>query len=308
VPHIIASLMVTNLLFGEVRWPFISELYEYMLSLFTTRGVGKAVRNLKAPKFVVTPKTAQLDREFISELAQPYYFLLLITIVTLGVGVYRYINFPADQDASIINLGWETFNLIVLLGALGALLERRQRRGAPRVPVKLPASIICDGTSIPCCLTDVSVTGVRLGISAKHLDALSATQRWIIGFNNPATKANSRVPVVPVSLPKSKEKGAAEMPVGVRFAAATQQEKKDVVALVHGDSDRWEHYLLQRDKGVSVLRGLWILLTIGAVHTLRHLHWIVIQGAQVLFVLIVSTMRPVIAWIGAVASGTSSRP
>jgi len=308
LPHIVASLMATNLLFGEVRWPFISELYEYMLSLFTTRGVGKALRNLKTPKFVVTPKTAQLDREFISELAPPYYFLLLITIATLGAGVYRYMNFPANQDATIINIGWETFNLIILLGALGALLERRQRRGAPRVPVELPASIVSSGMSIPCCLTDVSVTGVRLSVSAEHLDALSVTQRWVIDFNNPATRANSRVPVVPVSFPKTKDKGAAEMLVRVRFAAATQQEKEDVVALVHGDSNRWENYLLQRDKGVSVLRGLWVLLKIGGVHTLRHLHWIVIQGAQVLYILIVNTARAFIAWIGAVASGASPRP
>lgn len=308
LPHIFASLMVTNLLFGKVRWPFISELYEYMLSLFTTQGVGKALRNLKAPKFVVTPKTAQLDREFISELAKPYYFLLLITIATLGVGIFRYFALPADQDATIINMGWETFNLIILLAALGALLERRQRRGAPRVPVELKADIVSGETSIPCRLTDVSVTGVRLSVSTVHVDALQNLQRWVIHFNNPATKSLSSVPVVPVSSPIKENTGAKEILVGVRFAAATQQEKEDVVTLVHGDSSRWEDYLLKRDKGVSVVRGLWTLLRIGTVHTLRHLHWVVIRGIQGLFAVIANTTRQFIAWLESVASGSSSRP
>jgi cellulose synthase (UDP-forming) len=308
LPHIFASLMITNLFFGKVRWPFISELYEYMLSLFTTRGVGKAMRNLKAPSFVVTPKTAQLDREFISELARPYYLLLLITILTLGVGVYRYLNFPADQDATIINMGWETFNLIILLGALGALLERRQRRGAPRVAVDLPATIISADISIPCRLSDVSVTGVRLGFNPEHLDALQGMKHWVMNFKNPATGTNSSVPVVPVSLPGKTKNGAMEVLVGVRFAAATQQEKQDVVTLVHGDSDRWANYLLQRDKGVSILRGLWTLLKIGTVHTLRHLHWVVIKGMQGFFVLTVNTVKQVMAWLNAVVSGASSRP
>jgi len=130
VPHLLAVFMVSDFLFGRVRWSFVSELYELMQSVFTLPAIAKVFMNPRAPQFKVTTKGETLDRDFISPLAKPFYIFLLLNTVALTFGAFRLVTQPEDRFPTSITMVWAAFNVFILLASMGALLERRQRRGA----------------------------------------------------------------------------------------------------------------------------------------------------------------------------------
>ena len=68
-----ANMLMQNYLYGTVRWPWISELYEYVQSLFLARGIISVFLNPRSPTFEVTAKGQTLDNDHLSGLARPYF-------------------------------------------------------------------------------------------------------------------------------------------------------------------------------------------------------------------------------------------
>ena len=66
VPHIIASMIYSNLMYGRTRWPLINELYELALAPFLALAVIKTFLNPRKPTFNVTAKGETLSDDFIS--------------------------------------------------------------------------------------------------------------------------------------------------------------------------------------------------------------------------------------------------
>lgn len=73
LPYFIASMYATGVLFGKIRWPFASYVYEVMQSFFSLSAVWRTIRNPRAPDFKVTPKGEQSSFDYISPLAGPFY-------------------------------------------------------------------------------------------------------------------------------------------------------------------------------------------------------------------------------------------
>jgi len=73
-PALIASLVSTQHFYGRVRWPFMSQLYEVIQSIYVTMGLIEVARNPRSPSFKVTPKGEVLSKKFISSLTMPFYF------------------------------------------------------------------------------------------------------------------------------------------------------------------------------------------------------------------------------------------
>ena len=279
LPHLLASWLVTDMLFGKFRWPFVSELYEYMLAVFTTRAVAQTLLNVRAPRFVVTPKQVCVESDAVSHLARPFYLLLLIALVTLGFGVYRLQAFPEELDSIVINLVWEGFNFIVLLGALGALLERRQRRWMPRLNVNLLAHLSGDAGQCLGALRDVSLRGARLvttpraGIRLRPGENIQV--RVFNGVTGRPVLLNARVQGQRCR--PCAQQGFIEQ--GIVFTPWDLYEKQQLVILLYGSSRRWRNDLAGRDRYIGLLGGIGLLLAKGAIHTVRHLHWVVWHGA-----------------------------
>lgn len=261
LPHIIAGLLVTDHLFGRVRWAFVSELYEYMQALFSLRAINKVVRAPRSPHFLVTPKGETLEAEQVSALARPFYVLFAITVASLAMGIWRFFNLPAERDVVIITMAWECFNLAIILGALGALLERRQRRAQPRVPLAAPAVLHVGGVAVPCTVDDVSIGGARITFAAGVPGSLSPPLE--LEVQNAALRRRSRFPVTALS-------AGGERSIGVRPRALELAAQAEWVALVHGDSERWRDMLKARDRRVGVARGAVFLLRSGVRHSAQH--------------------------------------
>ena len=79
LPHVLATYIVSNLLFGRTRWPLISELYEIVQCLFSFVAVCRVLVNPRKPSFLVTPKGATMEDDFLSPLAMPFYILFVLT-------------------------------------------------------------------------------------------------------------------------------------------------------------------------------------------------------------------------------------
>lgn len=263
LPHFIASMYATSVLFGKVRWPFISAIYEVMQSLFSLGAVTLAIRNPHAPSFKVTPKREQLDRDYISPLAGPFYFIFLILTAAMAAGFYRiYFGNPLDIPVDIVTMLWNLFNYLIILASLGALYERRQRRQAPRMPANLPADLtLLDGTVIPGRVIDLSVGGAAF-ISRQKIPPIPRDASLRLRVQNKSLGRPSDLKVMARSRGRS---------LGLAFAIEDDEALKEVVSLVHGDSERWKSFWDSRLKPVGVLRSLVILVLRGMVNFGRYL-------------------------------------
>jgi cellulose synthase (UDP-forming) len=131
--YIVAVLLVQNTMFGRVRWPWVSELYEYVQSPHLARAILSVLLDPRAPKFDVTAKGQRLERDHVSELAKPFYAIFGVLAVAFVYSVYRWIEEPQLRDLIAVVGLWNVFNLGLAGIGLGVVSERRERRGVRRM-------------------------------------------------------------------------------------------------------------------------------------------------------------------------------
>ncbi|SEP75143.1 cellulose synthase (UDP-forming) [Ectothiorhodospira magna] len=258
VPHVIATYIIADMLYGRKRWPLVSELYEVMQCLFSLVAIFKVLLNPRKPAFMVTPKGETLDEETISPLAWPFYVLFVLTLVGFAFGIYRLTAYPLTRDMTIVVLLWNTFNFVTLLGAIGALLERRQRRGSPRMPSQEIGMIEgAGGSPVPCDIMDLSATGARLKPVPDATNGLDPGEKLVLStYSQPLNRRVS----LPVRICSRSESHGVEL--GVKFEGMSPQQTDDAVALSYGDTARWLYFQERRSRPVSFFQGLTMMLSL----------------------------------------------
>ncbi len=266
IPHMIAVLTVSNFLYGKVRWSFVSELYELIQSIYTMPAILATFLNPRAPTFNVTPKGEQLSRDFISPLIIPFYLLAAINVGTIIAGIIRLNTTTADIYPIAITLFWSVFNAVLLLGTLGAMLERKQRRASPRMPAKMNGQLIFDEKSIPVKITDLSLGGCKLamkGVTEHTFDKASAV------FLQVEVGADRIEHLFHLELRNLRpDDFGDEMLLGASFDHLSLEERKAKVRLVTGSSMRWVEFQKRRESRLGVLGSFVCLAYIGVKHTL----------------------------------------
>lgn len=271
LPHVAAAVIVSDFLFGRVRWAFVSELYELTQSLYALSGLLRVIRSPRSPSFMVTPKGEQRDEDFISELSKPFYVLYLLALASLSFGVWRYFAFPLERDTVIITLSWELFNLVLLNGVMGVMLERKQRRQAPRMPAYEHASLHVSGyPPIPCAIGDISAGGIKLEFDR---DISWPEGEAMLQVHINVLEQDVMLPLQP--------KSRASRSIGFAFAPRTLAERRQVVALAFGDSQRWVRFRQAREaRSKGIFAAFGFLVALGAQGALSHLHVIVQEGLR----------------------------
>lgn len=169
LPHMIHASLTNSHIQGKYRHSFWSEIYETVLAWYIARPTTVALFNPHKGSFNVTAKGGLVERQYVDwTISRPYLLLVLLNVVGLGMGVWRFFHGPENEMLTVIvSVAWVVYNLMILGGAVAVSVETRQLRKAHRVQISMPAALSRrDGHLYPCTLTDYSDGGV--GITLKH--------------------------------------------------------------------------------------------------------------------------------------------
>jgi cellulose synthase (UDP-forming) len=156
VTYLIASEILRNYLYGRMRWPWISELYEYVQSVFLVRAIISVFLNPRKPTFNVTDKGVSLTQRQLSNLAWPFFAIFAGLALVLSYAVYRYQTEPALGDLIIITGAWNLLNLIIAGAALGIVTEQPNEQDGISLPSTRLASLEVGNQMVPVTVRQIS--------------------------------------------------------------------------------------------------------------------------------------------------------
>ncbi len=194
----IVATQMQNYIYGVVRWPWVSEVYEYLQSIHLGKSIVSVILNPRAPSFQVTEKGITLEKDHFSPTGWPFVAMFVFLFSTTAVAVYRLFYESASNELLVVVLLWSLFNLIIGGIALGAVSEVRQRRRHYRLPVDLKtmaAWLEVDGKSRIVKIKDAAIGGMALcevdsigvepfsGAKARLHLRVAGTKRPVHSFN-----------------------------------------------------------------------------------------------------------------------------
>lgn len=266
-PALLCSTITAQFIYGKVRWPFISYLYEVIQSIHLTASIVHLLRNPRAPQFRVTPKGEILEKDFVSALAKPFYLLCALSIAALVMCTYR-LHTQAEPSSMLLFVGaWALLDLVFLLCALGVTLERKQRRVYPRSSVRYPVRLRTDnGLELNGTLTDASATGagVQLNLPPAMQEQLKQAAHFEISIEGIGQTLDGR-------LQKLKRLSSNEVSLGLAYRFNNLAQERAAVAVPYGSSEQLMTHLERRHQRRSVAAAFTTLLRKAIVRGGRHL-------------------------------------
>jgi cellulose synthase (UDP-forming) len=266
VPHLIASYFVSNFLYGKLRHPFFSELFETIQSIFLVPAVLSVFFRPRALKFRVTPKSVSFEKDSLTRLATPFYLMLVLTILAYPAAVLRYFANASLFDTIIICLVWNTFNLFLMLCCLGVVWESRQLRKAHRYSVNKEVKLL-DTTgdkSLPATMVDLSTIGASV---VAKIDKDPVNKILILN----AKDSDGHQYNLPIQILRSKPT-AQGMFLGCRFEITAEEIYRQIIAFVYGDSNRLKYFhQTKAERTNNIIGGFANLIRIGLKGTYRNL-------------------------------------
>ena len=267
IPYMVLSMILTNTMYGKVRHPFFSELYEVVLSFYNIPAILAVLRNPRSPRFMVTPKDTSLAHDTVSPLAWPFYLLLFLFAGMVPAAMSRVLINPQLAGAVGICLAWGAFNLIIVLLCLGVVWERRQVRKKYRIPVREPVRArkkdSPDRSWISGWSTDLSEEGMGLTLPVDP-DIASGVVLELEVRNSRGQRFIFQGVVL------RREMRDGKMHLGCRYIYEDEESFLAITNHLYGDSQRWQRLWDRRQKRVSIIRGLWVVLRLGIIGCYHH--------------------------------------
>ena len=244
--YMIVNVMMQNTMYGSVRWPFVSELYEFMQSIYLSRGLLSVIANPRKPTFNVTDKGQTLEKDFLSELALPYFVIYGLILASQAYAAYRFISEPDGSDLLLVVSLWNFLNLLLAGAGLGVVSERRA------VPVKLGrAAELAIGTVIvPVRIDAIDVRGCTVSAEAGAIPA--RLPRGTVGILNVPRRPGQAAQTLPVALAGAPADGAATF----SFPHLKAEHYRLIVATLHPGSEALEAFRARRRNHKSILGGV----------------------------------------------------
>jgi len=294
LPHLLASYVIANNLFGQVRHPFFSELFETIQSFYLLPAILAVALNPRKPSFKVTPKGVALEKDFLSHLSAPFYFMLLVCLFSFLFGVYRWTAFPMERDAIVVTVLWNFFNLMMLMLCLGVVWEKRQIRRFHRFRAK---GLVMLGEPdsedwTPTALFDLSLLGMGMLVA----DAAPFTPGRKLSAQAKDSYGDSYT--FRLRVERVFPYGGMHY-VGTQFIIPDDKAMASVVAFVHGDSARFAHFARSLfNRRVGLLTGFYYLITksfLGTVQNIQGIRRVMARMARQLALRLLKPFLPVTA-------------
>lgn len=267
VPALIASLVSTQFFYGRVRWPFMSQLYEIVQSVYVLQGLIEVIRKPRSPSFKVTPKGEVLNQNFISSLAWPFYLLLVLTLLGVVFGFVRIPNEPWNVGAISFVLFWAILDTVLLLGVLGITFERRQLRSEPRLRHEEPMTVRLDGKVFEGSTHNASASGLAVKL---RLQPAEVTPALPLGLPVTITLRH-RSAQLRGDIQSCRRIHTDELSVGLKYRHSNESEERLAIDLAFGSSDTLVKNNQRRHDGRSVLGGFLALVRFALTSGFGHL-------------------------------------
>ena len=251
VSYMAVNMMMQSYVYGHVRWPLMSELYEYVQGLFLIKAIGSVALSPRKPTFNVTSKGVSLDHDHISELAWPFVAIFLLLVVGGCTAAWRYVNEPAVTGTMLVVGIWSCFNLLVAGAALGVVAERRQTERNPRLAISRSGLLTLGDEEVGVEIVHVSASScgvVPLGKINLPTHANEAIIGWLRVF-----PAHGQAPHAPVCVRCTKRSDAG---FELEFEDLQPQQYQTVAELMYGDTEAISRFIERRRKPIGLLRGV----------------------------------------------------
>ena len=279
--YMAVNFMIQNALYGKVRWPLISEIYETAQAPYLASAIFKTLWNPRGAKFNVTAKDEVLEEDFVSPIFKPLIAIFALTLLGVVAAAVRWFLYPGDHNIIMVVGGWALYNFLLVGASMRAVAERQQRRAVPRVPVNVPATVAIGferPVFMPATVVDASTSGCRMVLRSKPLPDGSAPPMPKEGdtfyFTPEFPKSPHLENAVRVQV-KSVTREGESVALGVGFDPAQPMIVRETVAhMIFGDSASWEAIRARRHRKMGLLRGMTYVFQLafqGIYHTLRAL-------------------------------------
>jgi cellulose synthase (UDP-forming) len=274
--YMVANLMMQNYLYGRVRWPWVSELYEYVQSVYLIRSIVGVLLNPRKPTFNVTAKGQTLEEKRLSELASPYFVIFSILMVADVVTGWRWYHDKAASDLLLVVGLWNTLNLAIAGLALGVVSEREERRHAQRLAVSRRGAILIDGHIEQVLIEDVSMGGAKLRPLSNRFGIDRPTGKEGHLAIAPA-RPGEAIRHVPITIRRLNH-DTRGVTAGIAFAGGETDATRIVADLMYAEAATLDDFRARRRKSIGVLAGSADILAMSVRHMLRGLAYLARAG------------------------------
>ena len=250
--YMAATLMMQSHLYGRLRWPWMSELYEFTLGVFLSRSLASVIFNPRQPTFNVTAKGLTLDNEHLSELAMPFFFIFGVLLVGDAYAAWRFFYEPGTSSLMLLVGAWNTLNVMIAGAALGAIAERRQEDRHPRLPVDRRGWLEIDSRNFDVAIVNVSAGGCGI-VPDAPLPAAFREGVTNCSLRIQTTDANMPEATLPVVVRRTPSQG--DQVYGLGFDNVVTTDYWVLADLMYGDAGALSRFLHGRRKQKSIASG-----------------------------------------------------
>ncbi|WAJ28799.1 UDP-forming cellulose synthase catalytic subunit [Antarcticirhabdus aurantiaca] len=268
--YMAVNLMMQNYMYGAYRWPWISELYEYVQSVHLLPAVVSTILHPKKPTFNVTAKDESIVISRISEIGLPFYLIFAVLLAGVGATVWRVIYEPYRADLTLVVGAWNVLNLLIAGCALGVVSERGTPSASRRVSVRRRCDVVIGDTVLTGTIEDVSVSGARIRVAG----ALPfETERDGPALLRLRTFRNQEEDTIPLRIRRI-ERGTADVVLGCAYVTETARHHRVIADLIFANSGQWDAIQKSRRRNPGLLRGSAWFFAICIYQTFRGLAYL----------------------------------
>lgn len=289
VPHLVSSFLLSNYLFGHLRKPFVSDLYEIVQSFYLLPQILSTLWAPRRPHFIVTPKSVTMNQDTLSSIAWPFFLLFGLNLAALPFMFHIWFAYPLQRETVILCIVWGLFNLGLSFLCLGVVWERRQWRTSPRILTREDATLHWGAEethSQRVSLRDLSLGGCAMVLHAAETLLQVGESVALCAVDSYGTEHRLAGDVV-----RCTRQGEDEWHISIRFRNEGSEDLARIVSYLYGDSQRWRDFLERRRRRLSFFGGLNELLLQGSRNTLYVFRDIFLHGVRQFYGSLLSGQR-----------------
>jgi cellulose synthase (UDP-forming) len=262
--YLIASFGMQSYLHGKVRWPWISELYEYVQSVMLFGSILSVIRSPRKPTFNVTAKGVTLENNFISPLARPYFVIFFLLSGAALYSFWRLLTEPVASDLLLMVAGWNAINLSIAALALGVVAERRELRRNQRLPVQRHGLMRQGDKTWSILIKDASSGG----IGVQFLDDVPEIEHDSNWQGEVEVRRAGKQVKFPVII-RSGSIVEGENHYGFAYTVRTPEVFMAIAEVMYSDQEILQERINRRQVRQNIVTGSWVFAKRSVTETIR---------------------------------------